>query len=98
MSGVFGLGSDEQWVEWSRSMFNALRIGGVWGVPRSGLVFTRTGETRLALTEVMPHDPAMPITPRQLFTEQAGDFRAIQRYMKKAGITTYDTTDTFECD
>lgn len=95
MSGAFGLGSDEQWIEWSRNVFSALRVGGVWGVPRSGLVFTRTGEKTLALTEVMPHDPAMPVTPRQLFEQQAGDFQSIQGYMKKAGITTYDTTDTF---
>lgn len=98
MSGAFGLGSDEQWVEWSRRMFAALRVGGVWGVPRSGLIFTRTGEKTLALTSVMPHDRAMPVTPRQLFQQQAGDYREIQRHMKSAGITTYDTTDTFEFD
>jgi hypothetical protein len=98
VTGAFGLGSDEKWVEWSRQHFHMLAIDGVWGVPRSGLIFTRTGEDTLALTSVMPHDPAMPLTPRQLFTQQANDFQAIQGYMKKAGIRTYDTTGTFEED
>lgn len=98
MSGAFGIGSDLSWVEWSRQQFHMLKIGGVWGVPRSGLVFTRTGDKHLALTGVMPHDPAMGITPRQLFDQQAEEFQGIQRYMKLAGITVYDTTDTFEFD
>jgi hypothetical protein len=98
VSGAFGLGTDHGYVEWSRRQFHMLTIGGVWGVPRSGLVFTRTGETTLALTEVMPHDPSMPITPRELFEQQAADFQAIQGYMKMAGIRCYDTTDSFEFD
>jgi hypothetical protein len=98
MSGAFGVGSDERWVEWSRQQFHLLAVGGVWGVPRSGLVFTRTGEDTLALTEVMPYDPAMPVTARRLFDQQAGDFLAIQGYMKRAGITTHDLTGMFEED
>lgn len=106
MSGAFGLGlyggmeggDEAAWVEWSRRQFHMLTRGGVWGVPRSGLVFTRTGDKHLALTEVMPHDPEMPVTPRELFQAQASDFQQIQHYMKLAGVITYDTTDTFEFD
>lgn len=98
MSGTFGLGSNQSYVEWSRQHFRSMKIGGVWAVPRSGLVFTRTGETTLALTEVMPHVADMPMTPRELFDYQAGDFQAIQGYMKLAGVTCHDTTDTFEHD
>ena len=98
MSGAFGLGTDHGYVEWSRRQFQMLKIGGIWGVPRSGLVFTRTGEKTLALTEVMPHNPSMPVTPRELFEAQAADFQAIQGYMKAAGITTYDATDSFESE
>jgi hypothetical protein len=46
----------------------------------------------------MPYDPAMPLTPRRLFDQQAGDFQAIQGYMKRAGITTHDLTGMFEED
>src|SRR5262245_60600689 len=94
--GSFGVGSDQPFVEWSRRPFNMLKIGGIWGIPRSGLVFTRAGESSLALTHVMPHDPAMKITPAQLHEQQASDFFAIQGYMVAAGIRCYDTTDTFE--
>jgi hypothetical protein len=90
--------SEASHIEWSRSLFHGLRVGGVWGVPRSGLIFTRVGENVLALTDVMPHTPDMPGTPRDLFDQQAGDFREIQSYMKKAGVTTIDRTDTFDPD
>lgn len=95
MSGAFGLGADRGYAEWSLNMFRSLRIGGVWGVPRSGLVFTRTGPHTLALTEAMPHDPAMPISAEELLAQQASDFEAISLYMTQAGVAMSDATGTF---
>jgi hypothetical protein len=94
--GDFGLGADRGYADWSSRMFHALTIGGVWGIPRSGLVFTRVNENTLALTDVMPYDPDMPVTARELFDQQAGDFQAVALYMKQAGIVVYDKTETFD--
>jgi hypothetical protein len=68
-------------------MFNVLAIGGIWGVPRSGLIFTRTGEDTLALTQVMPWEEGMPIPREELLAQQDGDYREIKKYMELAGIT-----------
>ena len=66
MSGfdvVFGSGEpdplDPAHVAWSYAQFHMLKIGGIWGVPRSGLVFTRVDETTLALTSRMSWMPEM---------------------------------------
>jgi len=79
--------SEQSYVEWSAGMFRVLAIGGIWGVPRSGLIFTRTGEETLTLTGVMPHEEGMPITCGELFAQQAADIEQIKHYMEKAGIT-----------
>jgi hypothetical protein len=93
--GAFGLGADKGYVQWHRTLFDSLRIGGVWGIPRCGLVFTRTGEASFALTDVMPHDPAMPITAAELLAQQGDDYAGVKLYMTQAGITVTDSTNTF---
>lgn len=46
-------GSEAGWDAWCRQHFAMMREGGIWGVPRSGLVFVkRAGE--LVLTGRMP--------------------------------------------
>lgn len=77
---------DPNHVNWCKQLFNSLTDGGVWAVPRSGVVFTRRGD-RLVLTAAMPHDPAMPIDADQLRRQQDGDFNAIQQHFGAAGIT-----------
>jgi hypothetical protein len=83
------------YAEWSRRMFLSLRIGGVWGVPRSGLIFTRTGETTLALTDVMPYEDGMPISRPALYLQQQSDYDQIRHYMEVAGVAVSDSTGTF---
>lgn len=67
-------------------MFNLLADGGVWAIPRSGLVFTRKGD-KLVLTEVMPHDPGMPMSAAELLTYQQEDYAENVRQFGLAGIT-----------
>ena len=50
--------------QWCLMMFRSLKVGGVWGVPRSGLIFTRTGEDTLALTTRMRIPPTRAETSR----------------------------------
>ncbi len=86
-------------VAWCRMTFDSLVEGGIWGVPRSGLMFRREGET-LWQTPSMPYHPEMPITPEQLDEQQAGEIDAISEHFAAAGITVfrlnYDGTHTEE--
>jgi hypothetical protein len=78
-------------VEWSRNHFRTIANGGAWGLPRSGLIFTKRGNT-LVLTARMPHDPAMPITAEQLIEQQDSDFEGTKLHFGAAGITVVDET------
>jgi hypothetical protein len=77
---------DPNHVEWSRRQFAMLRDGGVWGVPRSGLVFQRRGD-ELVLVNRMPHTQEMPVTPEQLAETQRSDIAVITAHFGAAGIT-----------
>lgn len=83
---------EERHVQWCKGMFFTLAPGGVWGVPRSGLVFERTGERALALVARMPYEDGMPIDPVELEAYQQGDFEQIQHYMGLGGILVSDRT------
>lgn len=77
---------------WSRQLFDSLNDGGVWGVPRSGLVFAKRGDV-LALTEVMPWEEGMPVTRDELIAYQQSEFALIQERFKLAGITVEDASE-----
>jgi hypothetical protein len=72
-------------VAWSRRQFDILAEGAIWGVPRSGMIFQRRGDT-LVLIECMPHMNGMPLTPAQLAEQQQNEFEAIAEHFEAAGI------------
>lgn len=78
--------SEREYTIWCRNLFESLREGGIWTVPRSGLVFTRKAD-RLVLTEAMPYDRSMPITEAQMQEQQDSDFDSIRDHFAAAGIT-----------
>jgi hypothetical protein len=84
--------------DWSREHFRTLRQQGVWGVPRSGLVFQKRGD-KLVLIERMPHDHSlvsgqpMPMGAAELRAYQDEDFEVIRREFGLAGIEVIDGTD-----
>lgn len=78
-------------VEWCRQQFRIIANGGSWGIPRSGLIFTKRGKC-LVLTAVMPHDPAMPITAAQLQEQQVSDYEGSVLHFGAAGIEVIDAT------
>lgn len=78
-------------VAWSRQMFATLAEGGSWGMPRSGLFFTKRG-AELQLIARMPHDPTMPITAEQLHEQQQSDVDGVKQYFEAAGVTVVDLT------
>lgn len=80
------------------AMFSMIRVGGVWGVPRSGLVYQRTSETTLVLTDRMPWMPEMEgtITAEQLAEQQQSDHEGMVAHLGAAGVTVTDSTSPTE--
>jgi hypothetical protein len=71
---------------WCRSLFESLAEGGVWGIPRSGLVLQKQGD-RLVLIRREPHDPgATLMTPAELTAYQDSELAEITRQFDCAGI------------
>lgn len=79
-------------IQWSRKHCNLLKVGGTWGVPRSGLFFKKTGEHSIALYNKMPFDPNMSVDKDTLDRIQKEDFECIARHFRAAGITVEDKT------
>ena len=80
--------------QWCRMVVRMLKPGGQWGVPRSGLVFTKTGEDELTLTERLDFISGVEdITPADVAFWQQGDFETISFYMGQAGVTILDKTE-----
>jgi hypothetical protein len=78
-------------IDWSRNHFEMIADGGTWGIPRSGLIFTKRGRT-FELTARMPHDPAMPITVDELREQQARELADVIEHFGAAGIAVVDKT------
>jgi hypothetical protein len=75
-----------QWeVRWSRDLFDRLNERGIWGVPRSGLMFQKQGDA-LVLVEQMPWEDTMPVTAIELRRIQKDDYDAIALRFRAAGI------------
>lgn len=73
---------------WCKQMWSMLADGGTWGVPRSGLVFQRSGDV-LRLRDRMPYTEDMPITEAQLREQQDADFNVIRQRFHAAGIPVF---------
>jgi len=76
-------------VEWSRRQFAMMKDGGIWGIPRSGMIFQRQGD-ELVLINRMPHMEEMPVTPAQLDQQQQADFDVVKAHFEAAGIPVRD--------
>lgn len=85
---------DTDHVAWCRRLFDMLNVGGVWGIPRSGLIFTRTDETTLTLTARMPYMDGMEeiLTPAQLREQQDDEYEQCAAHFRAAGVTVNDAT------
>lgn len=84
----------EEEVAWCRQQWALLRDGGMWGVPRSGLIFCKDARAKeLVLVGRMPHDPRMtqfdgsPLTAEQLREQQDGEVEEIGKRFAEFGVT-----------
>jgi len=86
-------------IEWTRQNHALTREGGIWTVPRSGLIFRRTN-TGFELINVMPYLPEMseafatghdvPPSPSALMIFQKQDYECIKRRHEESGLTMTD--------
>ncbi len=76
-------------VSWSRNHFRILKEGGIWGVPRSGLMFRKEGGKLICIAR-MPHIAEMPINAEQLKEQQDSDIEVITESFGLAGIPVED--------
>ena len=83
----------EDWSGWCREMFRVLNVGGVWGVPRSGLTFTKVSVDPdvLRLTDRMPWTAALGGRASDWAAFQDDDFEVIREQFATAGITVERT-------
>ena len=83
-------------MQWCRVHFSMMVDGGVWAVPRSGLIFTRRGD-ELVLTVRMPFTAELaeavakgadvPETAEALREYQDADYALIASRFEAAGIS-----------
>lgn len=74
-------------IDWSSNLFKRLTEGGVWALPRSGLIFKKSGNT-LYLVERLPAPAEHPA--RRWLEYQQADFDAVKQHMEAAGIEVVD--------
>lgn len=72
-------------VAWCRRLFDSIRDGGTWAIPRSGLIFNKHGNA-LVLVESMPWSDELPITEAQLREQQDSDYEGCVEHFGLAGI------------
>lgn len=84
-----GVSAVEGWeVDWCRGLWDSLRDRGVWGIPRSGLVFQKLeAEREFRVVARMPHEEGMPCTAEQLREQQDGEVEAVRARFAVLGIT-----------
>ena len=73
-------------VAWCRRTFDMVKDGGIWAMPRSGLVFQKTGPAQFTLINQMPWMAGMPINAEELAIQQEIDFDLTVRHFAAAGI------------
>lgn len=77
--------SEYEHAEWCAELFRVMSQGGVWGIPRSGLVFRKEG-TSLVLVSEMPWSEEMSVTKQQLHAAQLEEFEVVRENFGRAGI------------
>ena len=80
---------DKAHIDWSRHHFEMMAEGGVWGIPRSGLLFGKRGDT-LVLLSRMPWVEGMPLSARALRQQQDRDVAGVKEHFEAAGIKVVD--------
>jgi hypothetical protein len=77
---------------WCRHLFDMLADKGVWGIPRSGLVFQKQGDA-LVLVDRMPYMEGLPISDEQFVEQQDNDYKETCENFGAAGVKVRKADD-----
>jgi hypothetical protein len=74
-------------IAWCRMLFHSLKDGGVWGIPRTGVMFQRAGD-QLVFSDrlTMQYDSEMPLTKDEFDEQQAREIEDVREHFGAAGI------------
>lgn len=75
----------DEGTSFARNLWAMLAEEGVWGVPRSGLMY-RKKNGQLVLYARMPHHPQLPMTPLELHEQQDSDHAEIRVMFSTIGV------------
>jgi hypothetical protein len=76
----------EQHAEWCRSHFARMKPGGLWMIPRTGLVFRRTGNVLLWVAVIPPVMPNAMLSPADLAKVREAEFEDNANHFTHAGV------------
>jgi len=80
-------------MEWSQRLWDMLKDDGVWGIPRSGLMFRKNvAQARFVLYDRLPYRTEMPWTREQHLQFQDDDIEVIRTVFASLGIEVVDET------
>jgi|TARA_Y100000310_G_C20647190_1_gene797304 hypothetical protein len=48
--------TEEDWRDWTKTLFDALKIGGIWGYPATGLVYKKISDSEVILEALPPKE------------------------------------------
>lgn len=88
---IHPIDSMHQHALWAQGLWDMIAEGGVWGVPRCGLMF-RKQQGKLVLTERMPWEEGMPLTAEDLREAQDWDVKGITETFAGIGVEVVDAT------
>lgn len=85
--------TSEEEVAWCQGLWNSLNDGGVWMLPRSGLIFeVDKTKNRLLLKQRIPHRAEMPFTEEELLEQQDEEVAAARERFSQFGVEVLDNT------
>jgi len=72
---------------WGQNLWSSLEDGGVWGIPRCGLIYQKDEpEKRLVLIARMPWFDELSVTEAELRERQKHDHEGVTKMMYAIGI------------
>ena len=87
----FGIGLAASANEWARGMWNMLNDGGVWGIPRCGLMYRKDEEAmKFVCFERMNWERGVPMTREELREAQDSDHANLVVVFKAIGVEVVD--------
>jgi hypothetical protein len=76
----------EQHAAWCRQHFARMGPGCIWAVPRTGLIFRRTGNVLLWVGTIPP-EPAKRMSPAKLAEAREDDYESHADHFSRAGVS-----------